>query len=107
MGRFTKPVPFCVAPRRQVRAGGQGFEPCEAVLEAACSPRSILLSRAESRPRQFEGNRTPATAFTGPRARRYTTNCVGRGPAAAVIPGGLEPPFSSVSGRRLRLWATG
>ena len=55
------------------------------------------------------GGVEPATsAFTEPRARRYTTNCIDRAASAApVIPGGLEPPISSASGRRRRRWATG
>ncbi len=49
------------------------------------------------------GGVEPATsAFTEPRASRYTTNCID-----PVIPGGLEPPISSASGRRRRRWATG
>jgi hypothetical protein len=67
--RGTSSVPFWIAPHRhpcfvfcvlcfakdarvarlvqntkhQIEAEGQGFEPCGAVLEAACSPRSIPL----------------------------------------------------------------
>ena len=45
------------------KAGAQGFEPCAAVLEAACSPRSTLLSVRVS-----EGSRTLTFCFTGRRA---------------------------------------
>jgi hypothetical protein len=41
ISRFTEPEPFYVEPRRQARV--RGVEPREAVLEAACSPRSTLV----------------------------------------------------------------
>src|SRR5262245_49216159 len=54
MVRLTRSAPFwsratpawgVPAPGRgRAAAGGQGFEPCEAALETACSPRSILLA---------------------------------------------------------------
>ena len=49
-GDMIQPVPI---PRRVEKDGGQGFEPCGAALETACSPRSILLSGG------VEGSRTP------------------------------------------------
>ena len=52
MRRFTGPLPFSIEPHRQ-KAGAQGFEPCRAALETACSPRSTLLFkgvRGESNP---------------------------------------------------------
>ena len=99
-----------------VGAGGQGFEPCRAALEAACSPRSILLcgpgwvssarmpnrgTRPDDQPGNSGGVEPTTSAFTEPRANRYTTNCIGpRRFGGRVILGGLEPPLSSVSGRR-------
>ena len=81
-------------------AEGQGFEPCEAVLEAACSPRSIPLCQAAVR-----GVEPRSSAFTVPCAS--VTPHAACAPVGAVIPGGLEPPPSSVSGRRPRRWTTG
>lgn len=52
MRRFTGPLPFSIEPHRHT-AGAQGFEPCRAALETACSPRSTLLCqgvRGESNP---------------------------------------------------------
>src|SRR5262245_41409112 len=42
MRRFTGPLPFSIEPHRH-EAGSQGFEPCRAALETACSHRSTLL----------------------------------------------------------------
>jgi hypothetical protein len=108
-------------------AGVQGIEPCLAVLEAACSPgahsyRSMCLAGIE-----------PGTPrFTASYADHYTTDTVNqrkgwesnpqglaarsrsrRGPSPGrvarplIVPGGIEPPISSVSGRRLGHSTTG
>jgi hypothetical protein len=43
--RITGAAPFCVEPHRHLflPARAQGFEPCPAVLEAACTPRRTLV----------------------------------------------------------------
>ena len=43
---LTKRAPFSVEPRRQVKAGVQGVEPCLAVLEAACFPEAHSCNSA-------------------------------------------------------------
>src|SRR5262249_32821164 len=51
--------------RRQVSAGVQGFEPCQAALETACSPRSTLLSKIqESGIRSQESEREKDSVLT-------------------------------------------
>ena len=78
-------------------AGAQGFEPCAAVLEAACSPRSTLLSISVS-----GGNRT-----RHPEVHSLVCTPLHHRHRQPVVPGGIEPPISSVSGRRLGHSTTG
>src|SRR5262249_288364 len=73
MVRITGAAPFCIEPRRH-SAGAQGFEPCAAVLEAACSPRSTLLSRVAG------GNRTRhLPVHSRPCRNHYTTATIDSG----------------------------
>jgi hypothetical protein len=109
-------------------AGVQGVEPCLAVLEAACSPGAHSCQPTVC----LAGIEPGTPRFTASYADHYTTDTVNqrkgwesnpqglaarsrsrRGPSPgrvahpSVVPGGIEPPISSVSGRRLRHWTTG
>src|SRR5829696_8777905 len=69
-----------------------GREPAAGV-EPACSDlrgRRLPVVEPRRRVRQPEGNRTPASAFTGPRAGRYTTGCVNHRPEAGSDPGWIR-----------------
>jgi hypothetical protein len=80
--KFLLPRATCCDILHKSQAEGQGFEPCEAALETACSPRSIPLyavhpaTRVAGSPMNQggAGGVEPLTsAFTEPRAIRYTT----------------------------------
>jgi hypothetical protein len=87
MRRFTGPLPFSVEPRRQ-EAGAQGFEPCEAALETACSPRSTLLNGIRL---SAFGHRPPRAGTRRPKADRWPT------PDRTGCPRGIEPATSTVT----------
>src|SRR5205823_506800 len=81
MGLLTRQVPFQGRATSAARAGAQGFEPCAAVLETACSPRSTLLCqcvRGELNPPPRRSQRRMPS--------RYTTNTVN-----AVAGSGNDP----------------
>src|SRR5262249_10256193 len=102
MVRITGAAPFCIEPRRHSRAvkwgqaprrlgaspqftarsaGAQGFEPCAAVLEAACSPRSTLL---------FSFSRElPRALFQ--RSRKLAAKLQGRWRESNPSPAGSQP----------------
>ena len=87
MRRFTGPLPFSIEPRRQ-RAGAQGFEPCGAALETACSPRSTLLNGIRL---SAFGHRPPRAGTRRPKADRWPT------PDRTGCPRGVEPATSTVT----------
>src|SRR5262249_61797659 len=78
-------------------AGGQGFEPCEAVLEAACSPRSILLLRPLGRERRgtWVGSERHQATDPTPGPQLWTRRGI---PARGA--GGGGPPLSAFTKAR-------
>src|SRR5437016_2144865 len=79
---------LCRARRR--KAGAQGFEPCVAALETACSPRSTLLF---NNPRVSGGNRTRRLDLhrvaCQPLHHRHHPSAEGPGTAGYVEPAAL------------------
>ena len=103
--RFTRPAPFSVEPRRQVKAGVQGVEPCLAVLEAACFPEahSCNGSRPAGR-KHFQFNYFFSSAVQYASLRNFDQHSIRRSCAAysglpprqdGVFPLDHEPVFFS------------
>ena len=89
-------------------AEGQGFEPCVAVLEAACSPRSILCILGE-RPR-VSGLESwhNGGVKTRPARQAVRQGTAGINPAARPERrGGVEPLTSAVTEPRAIRYTTG
>jgi hypothetical protein len=94
MRRFTGPLPFSIEPHRH-KTGVQGFEPCPAALETACSPRSTLLFRVSggSRTRRHDLHRVACKTVTP-----QTPSLVPAGFEPAIFPMSRECPARYTTG---------